>query len=715
MVDPTTRVAFSTVESSLNNMVQALLKEMSDQSVWEKGLIRWSLQKKLEANPSCSVSLIRVLVKELDKLLQIDKARSYTHTIPVLHTLYYVVMQSGVMIPTSVYQTVYECMMKLLILPSPYSGVALSTLRSIKMEMTTPGSLYHRRVTAEQNLKNEHLTLQEKVFVLADPAVFSAPMEAAVRTHLEASSFLTDVSTRQKNVVLHVLQTGLGTTCQSSKLTQALEALGEHMVETYFQEVALAVEKSLKHGAGGCANYLTRLQHIYRDIFTASQEERTKLHQGPVFSTAMPYPEINFLLWRDEEELWSLLANLAKCCGSNSTTVDEEDSVQSEDSGIERDLQESDTSTNPTATFTRRSAFKTIKTAHERGLMSEKRDAFPGGSPLSKEDRRRHTARVVVLGDDRVLGRLSRAYHSIRERESKHLILTRKLNLRLYYIPVTDVAPSQSSPDSPCENEGRLGLASFLGNVDLWYNSNINSLGAAISKLARKSVHREPAEPDVFLLDTLCYYLRCGTQTVNLPLYSVKMTRSSCDVVEEVFVSHLEADIPEFRHLKEKFSKEPSVCRKKPLVEVFHSLISVNYTEISLSKREVVKREAPMAFGVAITSEPAASTSGEDHLTVQFHSVNPGNNTTIQIQNISIRALQHRTLSVCLDKDSRSTYTDVQRVEISPCLHPGCGIGSRSTRELLFSKYLDKAMHLPISTFTGEPCASWCTDNAYCT
>lgn len=48
--------------------------------------------------------------------------------------------QSGVMIPTSVYQAVFECVMKLLTLPSPYSAVALSTVRSIKMEMTTPGT-----------------------------------------------------------------------------------------------------------------------------------------------------------------------------------------------------------------------------------------------------------------------------------------------------------------------------------------------------------------------------------------------------------------------------------------------------------------------------------------------------------------------------------------------------------------------------------------------
>jgi len=113
----------------------------------------------------------------------------------------------------------------------------------------------------------------------------------------------------------------------------------------------------------------------------------------------------------------SLLENLAKCCGSDSTTIekDQSDSVQSEDSGgrERRDLNEGDfddTSTDPTPTFTRRNGFKTTKRANAPPRpTSGKTDAFPGGSPG-----RRHTARVVVLGDDRVLGTLSRAYRSIR-------------------------------------------------------------------------------------------------------------------------------------------------------------------------------------------------------------------------------------------------------------------------------------------------------------
>ncbi|KAI3360150.1 hypothetical protein L3Q82_014469 [Scortum barcoo] len=665
-----TDMAIPTVEASLYNNVQAVLKGMKGRSSSQKGMLRWSLQKRMESDPSCSASLVQVLVDELEKKFkrvgEIPKTQSYMHVIPVLHILYYVVIQAGAMIPTSLYQTVRECLMKLLTLPSPYSAVALSTLRSIKMEMTTPGSLYERRVVAEQNLRTEPFTLQERVFVLADPAVFSPPLEATT--------------------------------------------LEDHMVEKYFREVVQAVDQSIKHGAGGHENYLSKLQDIYRDISTSSKEI-TKVDHGCVCSTAMPFPEINFHLWKDEDDLRNLLADFARCCFPSSVDKEEMDkrhSVQSADSGIEKDLKENDfdeTEQHPVRTLlsTRRNAFRNTRAADTLTLMRDQIEAFPGCSPVLKEDRGRHTARVVVMGDDRVLGRLARAYHSIRERESKRLNLTKRLKLHWYYIAVTDVEALHRSPDSTCQDKGKLSLASSLGRVDPWYNININSLGAAISNLpGTHPIRSQPSELNTFLLDTLCYYLRCGTQPVNVPLYSVKMTRTSCDVtsvVEEVFVSHLEADIPEFRHLKEKFSSM--------FLNLFQCVININFSvlkKVSLSKREIKKGDAPMMCGVVITSEPAAVTSGDNYLIVRFDSLT-GSNTKIRTQNISIKMLEHRTLFVRLDRDARRTYTDVQRIEITSCLDPGCKLRSRfsisSEREPLLSKYLNRALSLPINTFTG--------------
>lgn len=43
----------------------------------------------------------------------------------------------------------------------------------------------------------------------------------------------------------------------------------------------------------------------------------------------------------------------------------------------------------------------------------------------------------------------------------------------------------------------------------------------------------KPSKHNLFLLDTLCYYLRCGSQHVKLPLYSVKVKPSGlCRLAE---------------------------------------------------------------------------------------------------------------------------------------------------------------------------------------
>lgn len=710
MTDPTVDEPLSPTEGTNSHSdVLCLFKEIKRAS--QKGMLTWTLQKKVEADPSCSVSLINVLLNELEKKQQrvckVHNSKAYMSITPVLHTLYYVVIQSGVMVPNSLYQRVSECLTKLLILPLPYSAVVLQTLRSINNEMTTPGSLYQTRVIAEQNIKNKHFEWQEKVFVLADPAVFSASHESTLRAYLNVSDSPRNAHMVERKVVLHVLRSALEIACQNTKLAQALEVLDNDIVKKYFHDVVLAVNQSVTCGASGHADYLNTLQEIYQQILTASKalSGTTEVGASSLHSALIPYPKIDFLLWNDEEDLWNRLMQFT--LQSSPSSGEDEDESNKRDSGIEKDIHDPGDTTLPLKTgfqFKRRKAYKSAKSAESLKLVEDKIEGFSGSSAGHKAGRS-HTARVVVLGDDRVLGRLTRAYSSMREKESKRNMLTKKLNLQLYYIPVSDAKPSLQPPKS------RLSLASYLGRVDPWYHGDISNLGAAISNLSEKPTNpSEPSELNVFLLDTLYYYLRCGTQPVNLPLYSVKIVHSTSGVsttVNDVFVSHLEADIPDFRHLKEQFSlsKTSSSQKKKMTGATFGAVLTVSYTKATLSKRHTVRGEAPMTCGVVITSEPADSTSGEDYLAVIFDSVNPKNNTKIQTKSIKIQTLEHRTLCVCLDRDSRRIYNNVQRLEISPCLDPGCNIQSRFSmnvkRELPLSKYLDKVLSLPINTFTG--------------
>lgn len=97
----------------------------------------------------------------------------------------------------------------------------------------------------------------------------------------------------------------------------------------------------------------------------------------------------------------NLLSNFVLHCCPNSSIdegKDKRDSVQSEDSGIERNLKKSDLDDreqppvrNPVSAFNRRNAFKNMKPADKLTLMREKIETFPGSSPVLKESRRPHS------------------------------------------------------------------------------------------------------------------------------------------------------------------------------------------------------------------------------------------------------------------------------------------------------------------------------------
>lgn len=44
------------------------------------------------------------------------------------------------------------------------------------------------------------------------------------------------------------------------------QSLEDHIVETYFQDLVIDVEESMKNGLGCHANYLVKLNYIYSDI-----------------------------------------------------------------------------------------------------------------------------------------------------------------------------------------------------------------------------------------------------------------------------------------------------------------------------------------------------------------------------------------------------------------------------------------------------------------
>lgn len=110
-----------------------------------------------------------------------------------------------------------------------------------------------------------------------------------------------------------------------------------------------------------------------------------------------------------------------------------------------------------------------------------------------------------------------------RKRETKKFCLTPRLSLQLYYIPV--LAPQVTGQDPEASRKPELGeLASFLGRVDPWYESTVNTLCPAILKLAEMPPYLDTSRTvDPFILDVITYYVRMGTQPIYFQLYKVKV------------------------------------------------------------------------------------------------------------------------------------------------------------------------------------------------
>ncbi|XP_042576558.1 phosphoinositide 3-kinase regulatory subunit 6-like isoform X1 [Cyprinus carpio] len=715
----------SVMESSLYHNVHSILRELDANpqggSACNKGMLRWNLHNRVDKNPSISVSLLRVLIKELEKAERID---SKIRIIPLLHTLVYTVLQS-VFIPEDLYQRMYFCLKSLVTLPKPYCAIALNYARQMKMEQNAPGILYQKRVSAEHNLCNDIYPLQEKVFVFVDPVVFPLSLVSALKADVECADPGRDSIIYKRRVLLHTVLAGLGKKCQVDQLSQSLEHLGEEL-ELHFQDLVTILEQRTEDGPSNVNQYKTRLQEFYQDILTAAKDPSCPASQA---ETQLPSPEVSFHVWTKEDEIWNELANFALMVPTeqNSACLDEDDlkrtSVVSTDSGIEGDMPISELSSimlesqggpeeqSSSQSFYRRVCARCPIAGNRKTLMM-KAVKGNGGYSLTKEERNL-TARILVMGDDRTLGRLAKTLHTIRKREARHLLLTKRVNMEMYYIPVTDQTLSPVQEGVP---EDMLTLAGYLGSVDPWYDCNINRLGAMIIKLAQmKSTQSESSDPNTFLLDIISYYTRVSQHPVHLPIYSVKICFSglSNTTVEEVFVAQLTMDFPEVKRYRATFKDtiKGSVRYKKYNPQEFHgALVSVNYRKASISDREKEMDMSLSTSGMLISVLPSCRVKSLHSVSIRFQDMNPTRSSTHSFRAVSanIRVLEERTFTVCLDKDRRKTFMNVHSIEVSPCLDPGyshqpntkskysLGEGSEP-----LGKYINKTLTLPINTFCG--------------
>ncbi|XP_039596157.1 phosphoinositide 3-kinase regulatory subunit 6 isoform X2 [Polypterus senegalus] len=735
-------------ESDILRSIHAILRELDGHhpaSQFNRGMLRWTLHKKIERNPASNCTLVRVVIKELEKA---EKADNKLYIIPLIHTLMYGFIQATD-IPDELYKRVYDFCTRLLTLPQPYCSIGFSYANSVKTERSTPGVLYHRLLASEQNLKNDHYTYQERVFVFADPSLFSEEMSAALAEEFETADICRSQSDYMCDGILHVMQAALAGSCCTRRLGRALQSKEQAMIELYFQELVAIVEQSAEDVGGNRSQYVEKLQQLYLTITGPTTRAFDESMTGTPSGISIPNPNISFHMWNEDALLWQQLSKVIKRSFSraDSEFFDLQDSIAdltstdmirlsilSTDSGIERDLPLSELlpvieepgsskgepeqgrlmrkggiKMKPSITDTIASSAEETVTCPPGKLQRRSGSQSISGNRSQKQ----YTARVVLLGDDRILGKMAKAYYSIRKREARRPFLLPKMNLHIYCIPVCNSQPGSPSTELEylsAEKMDTCQLAAYLGRADPWYESNINSLSHMIPKLAKMNCcSGKTSAANPFLVDIISYYVRMGQQPVYFCIYSVKISFSCLtkEAAEDVFLTQAEICIPELPS-----AGENTLTRKRNVTESFGAVLSVTYKKASLSNRECEKSLTLRTSGVVINAIPSCTTEDFDCLTVCFSDglkVKSTEDSKIRASSIKIRSLEQKSFNVCFDKDHRRVYKEVSSIEVSPCLDPGfCLQKMRDTKfsfgeeqNVGLTQYMPKGLSLAINTFAG--------------
>ncbi|KAM6050704.1 PREDICTED: phosphoinositide 3-kinase regulatory subunit 6 [Chlamydotis macqueenii] len=746
------------VESDILRRVRTLLRELDGHHPscqCDRGMLRWTLHKKIDQNPSNSSVLVRILVKELERA---ERGDFRHYIIPLLHTLMYTLIKAPC-ISDELCGRVYDFCKKLLTLPKPFCTIGLDYAVRLKMERTAPGMLYQRMVISEQSLKSDPYPYQEKIFIFADPELLSEAVCNALVTDTEAAQVSQSPRACMCYVIIHAMQAALGEGCDVGGLKGTLQNMPTNDIEHWFRQVVTAVECAGNEVSADRGQHAARLEKIYHAILSLSQAGDAPLEglQG----TPLPNPNISFHLWTEDDQLWKELVlfirPLSQSCEPDCLSQDLDNfeiqdiisdcecceqtrfSMLSTDSGIERDLPAS-----AEEPFAPCSAEMEQSRLHRKGGIKKKPSplesmAFlqagchsPRAKPPVKLQRRTgiaseptaplqrlRTARIVLLGDDRILGRLAQAYHSLRKRETRRVFLTLRLNLQFYYIPVVtgQLNTSAVTDHTATSQEELCEVAGYLGRADPWYESNINTLCHVIPKLATM-----PSSPskhlvtDLFLTDVIAYYVRMGVQPVCFQVYAVKIffNDPAQEPAEDVFLTELCTQVQESVSYKEL-----SMPKKKTTLDGPGIDLTVTYRKVVVSDRAKELAMSLRSTGLVMKAIPADEAEDLVCLNVNITEIVRINNLSgrsfsavanrLKTRSITIRSTEQKPFTVCLDKDSRRAYRNVISVEVSPCLEPSYCL--QKTRTMKFNihekedmglvKYMPKSLLLPINTFAG--------------
>ncbi|XP_059928608.1 LOW QUALITY PROTEIN: phosphoinositide 3-kinase regulatory subunit 5-like [Gadus macrocephalus] len=361
-----------------------------------------------------------------------------------------------------------------------------------------------------------------------------------------------------------------------------------------------------------------------------------------------------------------------------------------------------------------------------------------------------HTlVRVVVLGGDRELGRLARAYGRLQRSERRTPRLTRRCRLHFFFVPArrpmgegpapgdgpTEAPPRAtptSDPPGPPQQEASTDVAHLLGLMDPWYQRSVLSLLSLSSTILYQTTATTDDEVTgsssmdrlPLLADLLLYYCRHAHQPALLQLYRAELTLAGGARVREVFLYSLElgntAGTRAVRAMGAA-SKRFGIDGDREAVPL---TLGVVYNQVSVGGRgrwtdagEVVCTSINLHKACR---RPELVDLGVENLLLSMTEVLKRQSTRskmavnrlcvseVRVDRVCVRGRGGTTFAVCLDQDEKRIIQGVSRCDVSLCCKPGSSTDWLSHRPLpgrvrpLHPAYCSM-LCLPVNSFTASP------------
>ncbi|XP_034542803.1 phosphoinositide 3-kinase regulatory subunit 5 isoform X2 [Notolabrus celidotus] len=370
----------------------------------------------------------------------------------------------------------------------------------------------------------------------------------------------------------------------------------------------------------------------------------------------------------------------------------------------------------------------------------------------SNEDIKNTTLRMVVFGADHVVGKVARAYNSLRRKESECPRLSRAFKLRFYFMPVRrDLAAGLGSLKSPSPlvqtgtskgaalsnelshsgtGDSTNDIANLLGMLDPWYERNTLSLLNLPSNIVCQQTSKTESESYdgsyeqrlPILADLVLYYCRYATRPALIQLYQADLTLACGEKRTEVFIHSLElGHTAGTRAIKAMgaASKRFGIDGDREAVPL---TLEVVYNRVVISGRSQWKKDTKVCTSVNLTKackNPEELDSKMEYLLLTMTEVlkrqsgkskkgyNQLSVTEVKVDKVQISGTGDTTFAVCLDQDEKKILQSVTRCDISVCYKPDSSTDWK-LRESLASAQIHplhptfcSLLCLPIVTFSG--------------